>query len=101
MRFSDRVDLITLEKERYDPDLGEYVGGEEQSLTVSAHVTDMGIDKQKLIYGEIKKDTKTVFLKRKPSFAFSKILYKGKPYKITAEKQSVTVFYLEGDDSLG
>lgn len=101
MRYADRVDLVTVTKEHYDPDLGEYVGGEEQSLRVPAYVMDMSLDRQKLVYGEFKKDTKTVFLKRKPSFVFSKILYKGKAYKVTAEKQSDTVFYLEGDDSLG
>lgn len=101
MRFNDRIDLIAVSKERYDPNLGEYIDGIEDSLTVPAYVMDMSLQRQELVYGEFKKGTKTVFLQRKPSFIFTKVRYKGKLYKVTAEKQSETVFYLEGDDSIG
>lgn len=85
----------------YDPDLGEFRTGEGQELVVPCFVMDLGLEKSKLLFGEYAKDRQAVYIQRPIPGGYGHCRYGGKLYKLTRDKLSQTVFYLEGDDSLG
>ncbi|GFE45598.1 hypothetical protein [Streptococcus canis] len=100
MRYADRISFVTNE-ERYDPDLGEYTTGETIQKVLPCFVMDLGMAKSVQIFGDYQKSRKVVYLRRPYTDMFDYCLYRGKKYKAKADKQSATVFYLEGDDSIG
>lgn len=101
MRYADRISFVTNQGERYDPDLGEYTTGETTQKVLSCFVMDLGMAKSVQIFGDYQKTRKVVYLRQSYTDMFDHCLYKGKKHKVRADKQSATVFYLEGDDSIG
>ncbi|KXT74872.1 hypothetical protein STRDD10_00608 [Streptococcus sp. DD10] len=93
MRYGERVDLICVSEERYDPEIGEYVGGNEVFQTVPAFVMDMSLSRQEMVYGSFKSGRKMVYLQRKPSFCFEKIRYLGKFILLRLKSKTVKFIF--------
>lgn len=101
MRYADRLTFIDRSDERYDPELGEYVAGDSYEVTVPCFVLDLGIEKAKLMFGDVSKSRKVAYLQNPYPKPYQLCRYDGKLYKVLIDRQSKTVLYLEGDDSLG
>ncbi|HEP1280438.1 TPA: hypothetical protein ACJ7D8_000508 [Streptococcus pyogenes] len=95
MRYADRINFVTNQDERYDPDLGEYTTGETTQKVLPCFVMDLGMAKSVQIFGDYQKTRKVVYLRQPYTDTFDYCLYRGKKYKTQVDKQSNTVFYLE------
>lgn len=101
MRYNDRIIFLEKQDEVYNPDTGEYKMGAVTRKTVPCFVMDLGLERSVKLFGDYEKERKVVYIRRKLAKTYYRCEYKGIVYKLIADKQSATVFYLEGDDSLG
>lgn len=99
MRYADRILFVEESEGYYDPDLGEHVAGRQNQVIVPAFVTDLGIDRSQVIFGDYQKDRKIVYLQRPYPIKQQVCRYNGKTFKVVADRQADRVFYLEGDGS--
>ena len=99
MRFSDRVTLIKESNARYNTTLGEYEDTNQEGEIVPCFCMDLSIEKSKLVFGDYKKGNKVIYL-RNPRDNISKVIYKGKIYKVFTVKQKASVLFVGGDNSV-
>lgn len=101
MRYNDRIVFIDKRDEVYNPDTGEYEAGTVSKETVPCFVMDLGLERSVQLFGDYAKERKVVYIRRQLTKSYHHCEYRGKAYKLITDKQNATVFYLEGDDSLG
>lgn len=86
MRYLDEVVFIEETEERYDPDLGEYVGGQLIETPLDANVTDLGSDRSIALFGDVQENSKVIRLQpyqMVPKFDYLTI--EGVTYKSTKD----------------
>lgn len=101
MRFSDRITFVTEGNPQYDPDLGDYVGGNPIEDTKPCKLSTMGTDRTNEVFGKISIKIIIARLQRPYLNEFDHILikdgiYKGKYQVKRQSNYRKGVFYLEG-----
>lgn len=74
MRFTDEIIFVKRSSEsKYDPDLGEWVGGKPERTRTEANVTDIGTDRGVTIFGSVKEGAKVI--RTQPLFSIPEFDY--------------------------
>lgn len=87
MRYDTAVIFRQLERGDYDDATGDY--SPEKVVLVEARtaaVIDSTIETMKLIYGEIRQNSKTIHLQNKVGECYNNVLIGSKPYRIDMRK---------------
>lgn len=90
MRYDTRVTFIVETGEYYDPNLGEYVGGSTDEKPLFANVTDLGTDRSKVLFGDIKQGAKVIRLLRPYTKKWDYVLIYNKLTKETQKFEIIT-----------
>lgn len=89
MRYDKEVVFVEKSNESYyDPDLGEYVQGENKETGTSASVTDLGTERSVKIFGDVKQGAKVI--RTLPLFVLPKfdyIRYKNKTWQVVTQRE--------------
>lgn len=101
MRYNDRIVFIERREGEYNPNIGEYEKGIVSRETVPCFVMDLGLERSIQLFGDYEKERKVVYLRRKLTKIYHLCIYKEKIYRAKVDRQNGTVFYLEGDESIG
>lgn len=92
MRYDTKVTFVVEKDEYYDPVLGEYVGGTKEETNLRANVTDLGTDRSKVLFGDIKQGAKVIRLLRPYTkewdyvLIFNKLRSKTEKFEIITER---------------
>ncbi|MFK8243850.1 MULTISPECIES: hypothetical protein [unclassified Facklamia] len=98
MRTNQRISFILdIEDEVYDDDLGEWVGGATEKVTLPCFVSDLGLERSMAIFGDYRVQRKVVRLLKSFNQEFNSIEFAGETYKMTAGRLDDNVFYMERD----
>lgn len=90
MRYDTKVTFVVEKDEYYDPVLGEYVDGTKEETNLRANVTDLGTDRSKVLFGDIKQGAKVVRLLRPYTKKWDYVLIYNKLTKETQKFEIVT-----------
>lgn len=90
MRYDTKVTFVVEKDEYYDPVLGEYVDGTKEETNLRANVTDLGTDRSKVLFGDIKQGAKVVRLLRPYTKKWDYVLIYNKLTKETEKFEIVT-----------
>lgn len=89
MRYDKEIVFVEKSNESYyDPDLGEYVQGENKETGTSANVTDLGTERSVKIFGDVKQGAKVI--RTLPLFAIPKfdyIRFDGKTWQVVTHRE--------------
>lgn len=92
MRYLDRIVLVQEEKRKYDPEKGEQViVSKAKEIEALANVTDLGTERSKEIFGDIKEGAKVIRLA--PLFDVPKwdsVLFDNRKWKLVTERKPQT-----------
>lgn len=99
MRFSDRITFVNQEESYFDPSIGDYVESEKIEVTKACKISPMGIERQKLVFGELNKNVIVVRLQHPYSATFDTVEVDGNNYKVMRESNyRKGALFLEGDN---
>ncbi len=90
MRYDTKVTFVIEKDEYYDHVLGEYVDGTKEETKLRANVTDLGTDRSKVLFGDIKQGAKVVRLLRPYTKKWDYVLIYNKLTKETQKFEIVT-----------
>jgi hypothetical protein len=101
MRYDKAIFFQKLIPGEYNKDTGNYEDDRVEEFLIHASVMDTGIETKKLLYGDIKQDSKTIHLQTIYKKPFDFIRIGGKRYKVDHErrlrqKQVLTVSEVQG-----
>lgn len=99
MRFNERVTIVRVVEEEYNPLIGEYESNKAELITLPCFTMDLGVGLSTKVYGNYKSGRRVLIL-RNAVLPFLFCEYKGQKYKVTADKQDNKVFYMECDFSV-
>ena len=86
MRYSTPVYFVKQGEDVYDYDTGNYAPGQLIRDEVWANVSDMGTQRQTLIFGAIKQGALTVRIQNKVDQPFDYIEIDGQPYNVVSTR---------------
>lgn len=90
MRYDTKVTFVIEKDEYYDPVLGEYVAGTKEETNLRANVTDLGTDRSKVLFGDIKQGAKVIRLLRPYTKKWDYVLIYNKLTKETQKFEIIT-----------
>lgn len=90
MRYDTKVTFVIEKDEYYDPVLGEYVDGTKEETNLRANVTDLGTDRSKVLFGDIKQGAKVIRLLRPYTKKWDYVLIYNKLTKETQKFEIIT-----------
>ena len=97
MRYDTPVLFVTEGEEVFDPNTGDYITSPAVREQRWANVSDMGEERQNLLYGGINQSALTVRIQDRPP-EFNKLVINGKDYAVTLRKnfRRETVLHVNG-----
>lgn len=87
MNYNKNIVFITEEDEKYNPETSEYESVLNKK-SKRANVTDLGTDRSKALFGDIKQGAKVIRLKRPYNSPWDYIEYEGKTYNIITHRDA-------------
>lgn len=87
MRYDTKIKFCDSSPRKYNPHTSLYEGGTKVIAEYIANVTNLGIDRQMQIFGELKEDQKVVRLMEDPPKKWSFILIDGKDKHYTLSSE--------------
>lgn len=64
MRYDKKIIFVTEKDGGYDPEIGEYTEPTKEKTIKRANITDLGTERSKVLFGDIKQGAKIVRLLR-------------------------------------
>ena len=86
MRYDKRIYFVKEGEDEYDYNTGNYVTGEPIKDEVWANVSDMGTQRQTLIFGALKQGALTVRIQNKVEQPFDYIEIDGQSYNVASTR---------------
>ena len=86
MRYDKKIYFVKQGKDVYDYDTGNYIAGEPVKEEVWANVSDMGTQRQTLIFGALKQGALTIRIQNKHEQPFDYIEVDGQPYSVASTR---------------
>jgi hypothetical protein len=92
MRYDTPVIFVVEEAGRYDPETGEHAEPTKEETHKLANVTDLGTDRSKVLFGDIKQGAKVIRLLRPYMkkwdyvLIFNKLKQKNEKFQIITER---------------
>lgn len=98
MRYSDRITFVTETEEVYNPDTGEYEGGNPVTETKPCNLSPLGIDRTVSLFGELDINMSVTRLQQPYTSPYTYVAVNGKRMNVRrhVKHRSGSVFYLEG-----
>lgn len=90
MRYDTEVNFVVEKDEYYDPVLSIHVDGTKEETKLRANVTDLGTDRSKVLFGDIKQGAKVIRLLRPYTKKWDYVLIYNKLTKETQKFAIVT-----------
>lgn len=90
MRYDTEVNFVVEKDEYYDPVLSIHVDGTKEETKLRANVTDLGTDRSKVLFGDIKQGAKVIRLLRPYTKKWDYVLIYNKLTKETQKFEIVT-----------
>ena len=90
MRYDTKVTFVIEKDEYYNPVLSIHVDGTKEETNLRANVTDLGTDRSKVLFGDIKQGAKVVRLLRPYTKKWDYVLIYNKLTKETQKFEIVT-----------
>ena len=90
MRYDTKVTFVIEKDSYYDPELGEHVEPTLDEKIKLANVTDLGTDRSKVLFGDIKQGAKVIRLLRPYTQKWDYVLIYNKLTKETQKFEIVT-----------
>jgi len=87
MRFNDKVVFVQEGEETYNPNTGNYDLGEPTEMVEWANVSDSGMERSSMLYGDVKEGALTIRLRYVPPDDYDYIKYKNKKYVVDLFRQ--------------
>ena|SRR5699024_922824 len=87
MRYSTPIYFVAEGEDVYDYDTGDYITTEPIKDEVWANISDMGTERQTLIFGGLKQDALTIRIRGNYEKEFDYIEYDGKKYNYEAGRK--------------
>lgn len=87
MRYDKQVFFVKEGEDEYDYSTGDYVTTEPIKEEVWANVSDMGTERQTLIFGAVKQGALTIRLRSKYEKPFDMIEYDGNIYDVARNRE--------------
>ena len=81
MRYDTEVNFVAEIDGYYDPDLGEYINSTKDSKLKMANVTDLGTNRSKTLFGDIKQGAKVIRLLRRYNDKWDYVVIDEKKYQ--------------------
>ena len=86
MRYDQRIYFVKEGEDEYDYTTGDYSAGEPTKDEVWANVSDMGTQRQTLIFGALKQGALTIRIQNKYEQPFDYIEVDGQPYNVASTR---------------
>lgn len=87
MRYDIPVFFQLIEQGVYNPKTGDYADGKPVETKVFADVTDTGSDVKQILYGDIKRNSKTIRLQQHYKKTYNRIRIDDKQYSVDFERK--------------
>lgn len=94
MRTSDRIYFVTKGDEIYNSETSEFEQEEIKTLK-PCHISDLGIDRSKELFGDYVNSRKVVRFNQPITLPFDGLEYRGLPYRLLSARLNNTVLYIE------
>lgn len=96
MRYDTPLYFVSEGSKKYDPDTGKYIISDPIKTKKYANVTDMGAERQQVVFGDVSSKRKVVRLQRAYISLYDYIEINGSKYYVNSEnvpsdKQSLVV----------
>lgn len=85
MRYDTPIYFQLIEQGSYDPKTGDYSDSDPVETRIYADVTDASRETKKIMYGDIKRNSKVVRLQRRYTKTYNKIRIGDKQYGVDDE----------------
>ena len=86
MRYDKKIYFVKQGEDVYDYDTGNYVTGEPIKHEAWANVSDMGTQRQTLVFGALKQGALTIRIQNKYEQPFDYIEVGGQPYNVASTR---------------
>lgn len=99
MRTAQRIRLVieTMD-EVYNPDTGSYEGGTANEVVLPCFISDLGLERSMVVFGDYRKERKVVRLLRPYTNKVDYAMFDNQKYRIIIERLDATVWYLEREN---
>lgn len=87
MRYDTPVYFQLIKQGVYDPKTGDYADDEPVETKIFADVTDTGSDVKQILYGDIKRNSKTIRLQQHYKKTYNRIRIGSKQYGVDFERE--------------
>lgn len=87
MRYDTPICFQLIRQGMYDPKTGDYADSDPVETKVYADVTDLSAESMKLLYGEIKRNSKVIRLQQHYTKTYNRIRIGDKQYGVDDERR--------------
>lgn len=87
MRYDTPIYFQLIRQGIYDPKTGDYADGDPVETKVYANVTDISAERMKLLYGDVKRNSKVIRLQQHYTKTYNRIRIGDKQYGVDDERK--------------
>lgn len=101
MRTNDRVTFVKQGNSRWDTELNQRVYDVDNPTKLPCHISSLGIDRSKELFGQYDSGTKVVRLVHRYTEPFEYVLLNDETtrYYLVSKRLNDSVFYVRGDST--
>lgn len=88
MRYNKLITFIHETEGKYNPDTGEYDDPVKESDSKRVNLTDLGTDRSKTLFGDIKEGAKVIRLLRPYNKPWDYVVIDSKTYELTTQRDT-------------